>query len=180
MNRLPFEPCEFFRVQLGSLYRELPPRTVFIESQTEKAARMRVANAIGGLEFRSVPEVMERIIDVRSARQCIEEGRHEDEALRIFEMEQTLAGPDVTEHPVFLTLEPGKFSRLWARAVGLTNENSTAPSGLEFRRLAGEAVTRVMLNTCVRDFVMTVRVGDQLIEELRRRGLAVTPTAKSY
>jgi hypothetical protein len=89
MNRLPFEPCEFFRVQLGSLYRELPQRSIFIESQTEKAARMRVANAISGLEFRTVLEVMGRIIDVKSAHQCIEEGRHEDEALRIFEVAHT-------------------------------------------------------------------------------------------
>jgi len=175
MSALPFEPGDVFRAIVEPIYRELPQRVVFIESSTEEGARHRIASALAGLEAREVSQVLERVSQAKSGRRCIEEGQHEDEALRLFEISQTTAGPVLAEHPMFLLLTPGKFGRLWAKAIGLTPATTItpAPTDSALGRLAGEAFTRVLLSTGESDLAVTARLGGRLIEELRRRGFTV-------
>jgi hypothetical protein len=174
---LPFEPEGLYRAQIDGAYRDFPERTVFVSASSEEAARERIVAGLIGFERLDPRSAEERILDLKSARRCLQEGRNEDEALRIFELRQTTAGPALTEHPIFLVAQPGKFARLWARAIGLRAPTGrAAPSAApEVSRLCGESLTSALLSTGERDVWMTGRLGERLADELRKRGLAVVP-----
>jgi hypothetical protein len=174
---LPFEPEGLYRAQIEPTYRDFPERTVFVSATSEEGARSRIVAGLAGFERLDPESAVERISNLKSARRCLQEGRNEDEAFRIFELRQTTAGPVLAEHPIFMMVQPGKFGRLWARAMGLgpTAPNAGAPISPTVGRLCGESLTSALLSTGERDVWMTGRLGERLAEELRKRGLAVVP-----
>jgi hypothetical protein len=111
----------FPRLDLSNIYRaslESPDprsslRTVFVEASNETDARMMVAGIAAILEHRSPAETENRVYNVKSARQFIDEGSSADPERRIFE----IAHSDLVfaRQPMFLLREPAALTRKWAQ-----------------------------------------------------------------
>jgi hypothetical protein len=107
------------RIDLSDMYRaSVEPidwrgsvRMVFIEASSERDARMKVAGVVAILEHRSMAEAVDRVYNVKSARQCIDEGSSVDPELRMFEVGRS--GLAWVRQPIFLLREPASVTRKW-------------------------------------------------------------------
>jgi hypothetical protein len=104
-----------YRVVVGSPDSEHPERVAFVEATHGHAAVKKVASAIAALEYRSLSTVEERLYNVRSAQECIDEGLSEDSELRVFETGWNRRAPTYVEQPLFLVAAPAALIRAWFR-----------------------------------------------------------------
>jgi len=119
------------RIDLSDMYRaSVEPidwrcsvRMVFIEASSERDARMKVAGVVAILEHRSMAEAVSRVYNVKSARQCIDEGSSVDPELRMFEVGR--GGLAWVRQPIFLLREPASLTRKW-----LQIQSPDQPSGV--------------------------------------------------
>ena len=94
-----------------------PEPTVFIEAFSHSAAVRKIATAFAALEYGSTVEsVSERIYNVSSAAQCIEQGLSADPLWRIFETGWSgNEAINFVSHPLFLLEDVSALIRAWAQ-----------------------------------------------------------------
>jgi hypothetical protein len=97
-------------------FRE-PELTVFVNAINRESATRKIAAAVSALEFGSTPEeVAQRIYNLASGAELIDDGISEDHALRLYEC-GWCAGSVIawTAQPLFLVHQPAGLIRAWAR-----------------------------------------------------------------
>jgi hypothetical protein len=90
-------------------------RTAFVEAASHRDAIRRIANAVAALETK-LPEVIEeRLYNVASAQELMDEGMSPDLELRLFETGWS-DGKAIcfVEEPLFLVASPAALIRKWA------------------------------------------------------------------
>ena len=94
-------------------------RTAFVEAASHRAAARKIANVVAAIENRLPDQVEERIYNVYSSSELIEEGLSEDIELRLFET-GWCGGKAAyfVEQPLFLISAPALI-RKWGRIVEL-------------------------------------------------------------
>ena len=95
-------------------YRGLE-RTAFVEASRHDGACKKIAAAVAALEHRQPADVADRIYNVYSAQELIDEGVSDDLELRLFET--GWSGGRATHfvrEPLFLLAEPSALIRKWA------------------------------------------------------------------
>ena len=93
-------------------------RTAFVEASSHQAAVRKIANAVAALEICLPESIHERIYNVASAADLIDEGVSQDVDLRLFETgwsgNQAIS---FVEFPLFLITSP-TLIRKWAQTSG--------------------------------------------------------------
>lgn len=102
-------------------------RTAYVEAFSERAALDLIAAAIGAIESRPPDQVRERIYNITSARECIDQGESADHELRLFEIGWSADRISFVRHPLFLVDAPGPLARAWARTLFHTPLDEGAP-----------------------------------------------------
>jgi hypothetical protein len=93
-----------------------PERTAFVEAASHRDAVRKIANAVAAFEGRLPDTVEERIYNVTSARELIEEGLSEDIELRLFETGwYDNEAVSFVQEPLFLLASPAALIRKWAQ-----------------------------------------------------------------
>jgi hypothetical protein len=103
------------RVIVGSPDSRAPERVAFVEAIHGHAALKKVAAAIAALECRSPSAVEERLYNIQSAEECVEQGISDDVELRVFETGWNGHAPTYVEEPLFLVAAPAALIRAWSR-----------------------------------------------------------------
>jgi hypothetical protein len=107
------------RIDLSDIYRaSVEPmdwrgnvRMVFIEASSERDASLKVAGIVAILEHRSLAEAVSWVYNVKSPRQCIDDGSSVDPELRMFEIGRS--GLAFVRQPIFLLKKPAALTRKW-------------------------------------------------------------------
>ena len=102
-----------YRAHIGAAASSDPERTAFVEAASHGAAIRKIANAVAALELRLPESVQERIYNVLSATELIEEGGSADIEARLFEAGWSGTAPYFVDEPLFLGTPPGLI-RKWA------------------------------------------------------------------
>ena len=110
-----FDLSRLYRVVVGSPDSRSPERVAFVEATNGRAAIKKVAASIAGLEYRSPSAVEERLYNVQSAQECVDEGLSDDAELRVFETGWNGHSPTYVEQPLFLVAAPATLIRAWSR-----------------------------------------------------------------
>lgn len=113
----PLDISRLWRAQVDSGASYMPARTFFVESATPSQARHYIAVTVAVFGGYAPVDVDHRIRELKSAGQLIDEGRHADTELRIFELGWNADGAILVAEPVFLLAHPGPFCRRWAEAI---------------------------------------------------------------
>lgn len=98
-----------------------PELTVFVEAGSREAAARKIVAAIAVVEYRKPEgEIAERIYNLSSAAELVDENISDDHAARLFET--GWSGGEVTcwvRAPLVLLADPAPLLRAWARVVGV-------------------------------------------------------------
>ena len=104
------------RVVVGSPDSRAPERVAFVEAIYDHAAALKkVAAAIAALEYRSPSAVEERLYNIQSAQECVEQGISDDVELRVFETGWNGRAPTYVEQSLILVAAPATLIRAWYR-----------------------------------------------------------------
>jgi hypothetical protein len=104
-----------YRAHIDAANPRGPERTAFVEGHSHQCAARKVAAAVAALEHRQPLEVANRIYNVHSAQELLEEGLSEDPLLRLFET--GWSGGRATyfvREPLFMLNAPAAIIRIWA------------------------------------------------------------------
>lgn len=104
-----------FRAHISAAGNELE-RTAFVEAASHRDAIRKIANAVAAFETCLPDRVEERIYNVTSAQELVDEGLSADIELRLFET--GWYGNDVVsfvQEPLFLLAAPAGLIRKWAQ-----------------------------------------------------------------
>jgi hypothetical protein len=116
---LPRHLLRIYRAHIGSAYGYGKERTAYVEAASHRDATRKIVNAVAALECRLPDAVEERIYNVASARELIEEGLSKDIELRLFET--GWCGDEAVsfvEEPLFLLAAPAALIRKWTQISG--------------------------------------------------------------
>ena len=78
-------------------------------------ALKKVAAAIAALEYRSPSAVEQRLHNIQSAQECVEQGISDDVELRVFEIGWNGRAPTYVKQPLFLIAAPAVLISAWSR-----------------------------------------------------------------
>jgi hypothetical protein len=111
-----FDPSCLYRAHVRPCDCHQPVRTAFVEAPCKIEAVLKISGVMAVLEGRSLAEVQKRVYEVKSAHQCIAEGKSADRQLRLFETACSRTGVSAfVRHPVFLLDDPASLTRKWSQ-----------------------------------------------------------------
>jgi hypothetical protein len=104
-----------FRAHATPLDWRRPERTVYIEAWCAHGAKERMAQAIAALDWCTREDAAERLYNIYSARELLENGVSADPLTRLFET-GWCGGRAVSfvTHPLILVEDAGPLLRAWA------------------------------------------------------------------
>lgn len=112
---VPRHFSRIFRAHVSPAFDFGPERTAYVEAFSHRDAIRKIANAIAALESRLPDAVQERIYNVASARELVNEGLSQDVEVRLFET-GWYAGQAISfvQEPLFLVCAPALIHK-WAQ-----------------------------------------------------------------
>lgn len=127
---------------LSRLYRAViepgdagrPERIAFVEAASHNCAAKKLCAVVAGLEHRHPSQVVNRIYNVASAPELLQEGLSEDEELRLMETGASGGMPLYAREPLFLVSRPAALIRIWRRCPLRVPEDE--PDSVRERALA--------------------------------------------